>query len=225
MSEFLLVRHGQASFGSDNYDQLSDLGWQQARWLGEYFQQKDRQFDDIITGKLVRHRETAQGICEGLGLNRDAFTEHGGLNEFDFHSVVSAYLRQFPQEMPTDKSDARPFFKILKKAMEAWRNDELSAPVPESWGQFEQRVGEALAFIQDNYTGKKLLVVSSGGAIAMAMKHVLGYGDDMVMNINMQVINSSVSRFVFSPRNVRLASFNSIPHLDDNDRSDAVTYS
>lgn len=225
MSEFLLVRHGQASFGADNYDKLSPLGWQQARWLGEYFQQQDRQFDDILTGKLVRHRETAQGICEGLGLSREGFTEHGGLNEFDFHSVVSAYLKQSPEEMPSDKSDARPFFKVLKRAMEAWRNNQLEAALPESWEQFEQRVADALSFIQDNYSGKRVLVVSSGGAIAMAMKHVLGYGDDMVMNINMQVINSSLSRFVFSPRSVRMASFNNIPHLDDVSRSDAVTYS
>lgn len=225
MSEFLLIRHGQASFGADNYDKLSELGWQQAQWLGEYFRQQNRQFDDIITGKLVRHRETAQGICKGLDHDRREFTEHGGLNEFDFHSVVSAYLRQHPDEMPTDKSDARPFFKVLKRAMEAWRSNELDAKLPESWTQFEHRVGEALAFIQDNYAGQRLLVVSSGGAIAMAMKHILGYGDDMVMNINMQVINSSLSRFVFSPRSIRLASFNNIPHLDDSGRSEAVTYS
>ena len=36
MGEIILVRHGQAAFASDNYDQLTDLGWQQARWLGEH---------------------------------------------------------------------------------------------------------------------------------------------------------------------------------------------
>jgi len=37
MSEIFLVRHAQASFGTDNYDELSDIGWQQSRLLGEYF--------------------------------------------------------------------------------------------------------------------------------------------------------------------------------------------
>ena len=36
MSELYLVRHAQASFGAANYDQLSDLGHQQSRWLGDH---------------------------------------------------------------------------------------------------------------------------------------------------------------------------------------------
>ena len=32
----LLVRHGQAAFGTDHYDRLSERGRQQARWLGEH---------------------------------------------------------------------------------------------------------------------------------------------------------------------------------------------
>ena len=36
MAMVLLVRHGQAAFGSDHYDRLSDRGRQQARWLKGY---------------------------------------------------------------------------------------------------------------------------------------------------------------------------------------------
>jgi broad specificity phosphatase PhoE len=34
MGQVLLIRHGQASFGADDYDVLSDLGWTQGRALG-----------------------------------------------------------------------------------------------------------------------------------------------------------------------------------------------
>ena len=68
MAQFYLVRHGQASFGTDNYDRLSELGHQQARWLGEYFAERDMGFDALVSGDLVRHRETGAGICEGLGV-------------------------------------------------------------------------------------------------------------------------------------------------------------
>ena len=34
MSLVYLVRHAQASFGARDYDRLSELGRQQARWLG-----------------------------------------------------------------------------------------------------------------------------------------------------------------------------------------------
>ena len=40
MPHITLVRHGQANSDAkdeDGYDKLSDLGHQQARWLGEHF--------------------------------------------------------------------------------------------------------------------------------------------------------------------------------------------
>ena len=96
MSEVYFVRHGQASFGSDNYDLLSEKGPQQARLLGDHFSAQDMQFDHIITGDMVRHRETAEGICEGLGIADRSFEVLPELNEFDFHSVLHAFLAQHP---------------------------------------------------------------------------------------------------------------------------------
>ena len=58
MAELVLVRHGQASFGADDYDRLSELGWQQSRWLGEYFRERGAAFDLILRGSLRRHAET-----------------------------------------------------------------------------------------------------------------------------------------------------------------------
>lgn len=224
MSEFYLVRHGQASFGAANYDKLSPLGQQQSIWLGQYLHQREHQFDTVITGSLVRHKETAEGICQGLERNSAGMIEHRGLNEFDFHNVVSVYLQQYPDQLPSDKSDAKPFFKILRKAMVAWLNNELEGDIKESWSDFEHRILEALDFIREQHHGEKLLVVSSGGAIAMCLKHVLGYGDDMVMNMNMQIINSSVSRFIFSTNSIRLSSFNAVPHLDTKEREASISY-
>jgi len=224
MSEFYLVRHGQASFGAENYDKLSPLGQQQSVWLGEYLKQRGTQFDAVLSGSLVRHKETAQGICQGMQIQQPELLEHRGLNEFDFHNVVEVYLKQFPQEMPADKSDVRPFFKILKKAMFTWLNNELEGDVKESWAQFEQRVQNALDYIRSEHHGQRVLVVSSGGAMAMCLKHVLGYGDEMVMNMNMQIINSSLSRFVFSPNSIRLSSFNAVPHLETPERESSITY-
>ena len=65
MSTLHLVRHGQASFGADDYDRLSELGWRQSRRLGEYWKGKGQQFDQIIMGTLRRHDETWRGIAEG----------------------------------------------------------------------------------------------------------------------------------------------------------------
>jgi broad specificity phosphatase PhoE len=41
MGQLYLIRHGQASFGAEDYDNLSELGHQQAQQLGAYFKQKN----------------------------------------------------------------------------------------------------------------------------------------------------------------------------------------
>ena len=58
MAHIYLVRHGQASFGSDNYDQLSSLGFEQARLLGQWFAHTRQSFGQVVTGGMARHRQT-----------------------------------------------------------------------------------------------------------------------------------------------------------------------
>jgi broad specificity phosphatase PhoE len=65
MGQLYLIRHGQASFGAEDYDNLSELGRKQAQQLGAYFKQKNLQFDAVITGTLRRHTQTWQGIAQG----------------------------------------------------------------------------------------------------------------------------------------------------------------
>jgi phosphohistidine phosphatase SixA len=60
MAELVLVRHAQASFGADDYDKLSDLGWRQSRWLGEYFAERGAAFDHVML-VAQRHAQTWMG--------------------------------------------------------------------------------------------------------------------------------------------------------------------
>ena len=117
MAQFHLIRHGQASFGAANYDKLSQLGHQQARWLGEYYRERGQAFDALVTGDLVRHVETGEGIQEGLGSALPADLQPG-LNEFDFHSIVDAYLSAHPEEVPPEGASMAAFYRVLKKAMQ-----------------------------------------------------------------------------------------------------------
>ena len=228
MSEFYLVRHGQASFGADNYDKLSPLGHQQAAWLGEYFAARNIHFDGVIHGELVRHRETAESLCGALP-RAPQFTVHPGLNEFDFHSITSAYLRAYPEQRPANGADARQFYGVLKRSMHAWMNGDLPGEVPESWQAFETRVADVLSYIcqacNRDQTQQRLLVVSSGGTMAMALKHILGFENSNVINLNMQMKNTGVSHFFCKSDIIRLSSFNNVPHLDIEGRTEAITFS
>ena len=222
MAEFYLVRHGQASFGTDDYDRLSTLGEQQSLWLGQYFAERDIQFDRVITGTQLRHRQTAEGICRGMGRS-PIFTELPELNEYDFSALYNALGEEHAELKRLASGDKRGFYKGLKQVLQLWAVDQLAGTLPESWEAFAQRVSDARHFIQQ-CGAQRVLVVSSGGPIGMMGRQVLEAPANTAIELNLQVKNSSFSHYYFNERSVKLASFNNIPHLDQPGRLDAITY-
>lgn len=224
MGEIYLVRHGQASFGAENYDQLSDLGYQQSRWLGEYFRERDIQFDRVVRGGMQRHRQTADSILEAMGGGPQA-EEHEGYNEFDFQRVLNAYLHHDPDYPVPDRSDVRAIYRMLRRAMAAWANDELVHELPETWQQFHDRVADALRHTTNGgERGRKILVVSSGGAISMSLKQIMQFETETLINLNLQARNTGINHLYFGADTTYVTSFNHVPHLDRPDRLDAITH-
>ena len=112
MSKIILVRHAQASLGKTEYDQLSDLGFTQAKLLGEYFAKTGQQPKNIIHGSLKRHQQTANTFQQAQA--RDiSLQENPDWNEFDFKKLIQLYLEAFPKEVP-EPGNVRAFFSILK---------------------------------------------------------------------------------------------------------------
>lgn len=222
MAEIYLVRHGQASFNSDNYDRLSDMGWQQSEYLGQYFAERNITFDQIFTGSQLRHSQTAEGILDGRATR---YNVHSGLNEYDFDALYKAYMAQHPDEAGAAKGgNRRIFYQRLKLALKLWSEDRLTGDLPESWSDFKGRVGDALAHIRDNSDGRSL-VVSSGGAISMAIGHILDLDPEKIIDLNLQIKNASFSHIYLGRGSMQLSSFNNIPHLDQQGRFDAITFS
>jgi broad specificity phosphatase PhoE len=225
MSELFLVRHAQASFGSGNYDRLSELGHRQARWLGEYFRSRDLGFDRVICGQMVRHRETVEGIFQGMARPLAPPDTDPCWNEFDFEAIVGAFLDQFPGERPAPDASAGSFARVLRGALEAWTEDRLAAQLPERWQQFVERVQRGLAASTGGPAdARRILVVSSGGVIATALSQVLGAPASAMVHMNLQLRNSSVSHLHFNARAVYFSGFNHAPHLEQPDRAGSVTY-
>lgn len=224
MSEIYFVRHGQASFGSTNYDQLSDLGHRQARLLGEYFHRRGMDFDHVLMGDMVRHRETAQGIAQELGLAEASFEVFRELNEFDFHAILAAYTAQFPDHALPENPAVADFFKRLRQGIMLWSRGELEGELPETWANFEERVQRMKADIMARCAGKRVLAISSGGAIAMLVSQLLRAPSETMIELNLQTRNTALIHCVFNQRNMRLSSFNSVPHLDDPAHKALITY-
>jgi broad specificity phosphatase PhoE len=225
MSELFLVRHAQASFGTDDYARLSELGHRQAHWLGEHFRHRQLEFDQVICGSMLRHHETADDILRGMGGEPAAFRTDPAWDEFDFQSIVAAYLEEQPDELPSPGASPAAFSRILRDALLAWAENRLRATLPERWEQFDARVRTGL----DELTGvagdgRKILLVSSGGAISTALRHVLAAPASTMVQMNLQLRNSSVSHLFFNSKNIHFSGFNHVPHLDRPDRAGAVTY-
>jgi broad specificity phosphatase PhoE len=219
MAELILVRHAQASFGTDDYDRLSALGWRQARWLGEHFAERNLAFDRVLRGTLRRHAETLSGICEGMGLAATAFEERPGLNEYDSLALLRAHtgkeLRQGGEQ--------REHFRVLREALYAWCDGSLACGDDLSFARFRAGVLEALEQVRAS-GAKRVLIVSSGGPISTILAEVLRMPARGVVELNLRARNTGMSELHFNARGFHCVSFNAVPHLDRPDRPDTITY-
>src|SRR3990167_9996143 len=122
MGNLYLVRHGQASFGAADYDNLSELGHRQSVRLGQYFADRKLQFDAVLTGTLKRHAQTWTGIAEGAGLDLQPLL-WPGLNEFDSAAVIAAI---HPDPLgPTDTPEMYKYhFRLLRDGLTQWMNGD-----------------------------------------------------------------------------------------------------
>ena len=220
MAELVLVRHAQASFGADDYDRLSDLGWRQSRWLGEYFAARGAAFDHVLRGSLRRHAETLAGMAEGMGRALEA-VEDPRLNEYDSHALLSAHLGGQPLPQGNDR---REHFRILREAMYAWTDGTLAGHPHEPFMDFRSRVLGALADLRAG-AAKRVLVVSSGGPIATILAEVLSMPSRGVVDLNLQTRNTGITELQAGASRIHFVSFNNVPHLDRPDRAGALTYS
>jgi broad specificity phosphatase PhoE len=215
------VRHGQASFGADDYDVLSPLGMQQAVRLGDYFKNKGIEFDAALTGTLRRQISTFEGICQGMGQPLDVL-QWPGLNEYDSHAVI-ATVHRGKLEKPTTPEQYRHHFRLLKDGLTQWMNGVVTPQGMPSYIDFVLGVTTALDHVRKSHDGVVLLV-SSGGPISTAVGHILGCSPEATIELNLRIRNSSVTEFAFTPKRHMLVTYNTLPHLDSPDYSDWVTY-
>ena len=127
MGTLYLVRHGQASFGADDYDQLSKLGVQQSQRLGEYWRARGMRFDAVLMGSLKRHRQTWEGIEHGL---QQSHTPRvwPGLNEYDSEAVIRC-IHPEPLAKPNTPELYKHHFGLLRKGLHAWMHGQTSPEI------------------------------------------------------------------------------------------------
>ena len=222
MGTLYLVRHGQASFGAADYDQLSPLGRQQAVRLGEHWRARGMAFDAVLTGTLRRHTQTLEGIAEGLQTSPEVL-QLPGLNEYDSHALIAAI---HPQPLgPADTPERyRAHFRVLCDALAQWMAGTISPAGMPGWDGFSGGVRAALEQVRRQHVGGSVLLVSSGGPIAAAVGEVLRTPPEVTIALNMRIRNSAVTEFSVSPKRLMLQTFNTLPHLDAPEYAGWVTH-
>jgi broad specificity phosphatase PhoE len=230
-----VVRHGQAAFGTDHYDRLTELGFTQARLLGAYLGARRMRFDAIFTGTLQRQIETAQGILEGhpelgVDLPQERFT---GLDEYLPEAIMAAHagagappVYPLPAEAAVKRDPAvvREHFRLLRAALLAWADDRTKPVGMAAFGTFQEQAVAALVEARTRFPDGNVLVVSSGGPIAAMVAAVLNAPPASAVELNLRIRNSSLTEFATTPRRHNLISFNAVPHLDTHNDRSLITY-
>ena len=224
MALVLVVRHGQASFGAEDYDVLSETGWAQGRLLGAHLAAEGVRPAAVVRGSMRRHRETTQAMLEGFdGLSVDDVGVDARWDEFDHLGVVAAHP-DLPQG-GTASLDRREFQRVFLESTRRWARGEEpaagSAGYPETFADFVARSTGALDDACARAGDGPVLVVTSGGPIGIVAAALVGPEDAepaitarLWERFNTVCVNSSVSRVLVGSTGTRLLSFNEHGHLD-----------
>ncbi|UWR17399.1 histidine phosphatase family protein [Sulfitobacter sp. M368] len=217
MAELLVIRHGQASFGQDNYDVLSDLGHQQSAAVGQMLRDGGWVPDRLVTGTLKRQRDT----LTSMGFDGGAAEEHAGLNEYDFADLLNARFKgQVPDVV---KGDRKTHFRTLRETVFDWQDAAFDG-ASETYAEFAARVEAAREFVTKT-KAKRVLVVSSGGVIGQMTATALGAPARQMMQLNLQIKNTAMTRFMFSGPMFSLHEFNATPHFASAAGAKLLSYS
>lgn len=215
MATIYLIRHGQASFGAANYDQLSPLGQRQADATGEYFARIGVSFDRVYSGDLWRQRETLERVVASQPGSLESVVD-SRFNEIHNDEQIEKLAPVVTEADPMIKalvekglSSSKDYQKVIKAVFNYWVSNDCSAHGLQSWQEYSGLVRSALMDVMANEgSGKTIGIFTSGGTIATAVAQVLGLGGEDTYNFYEPIFNCSVSQLFYSGDNVSLSYFN-----------------
>lgn len=224
MGTLYLIRHGQAGGDVADYDVLSALGTVQSRQLGAYFVSAKLGLDRIYCAPRRRHRETAAALREGAqqaGVLLPETLPAPEFDEFPFGDILreacttglGSEYETMTQELGgrDPLTDARMFGKLFRLSMRRWTQGSYNTT--ESFLDFTSRVRRGLSDITTSGRGQRIAVVTSAGAIAALLMHLLELHADQMLKFCLALRNSSFSELRFRDDEVSVISVNEVPHL------------
>jgi broad specificity phosphatase PhoE len=205
MPVVLLVRHGQASFGADDYDVLSDLGREQSAVLGTELARRALRSPLSVCGSLRRQRDTAE-----IALPAAVPAIDPRWDEYDHLGLLQRYVPADAAHDGTSKG-VQP---LLDRALAAWVDDPDGG-----WDAFAGGAGAALTDLSARLErGQDAVVFTSGGIIAAVTAALLGLGAAGVVALNRVTANGAITKVVLGGSGASLVSFNDHAHFEGDAR-------
>ena len=235
MSTIYLIRHGQASFGAEDYDCLSNLGIKQSRILGQSLSRLNHRFHAIYQGSLKRHIRTADEVLRCFSeaghtlpepIICDDFNEYDAIAVWQHHiSVLTTQKPAITNDLKQIKTDYAAFQRIFEQVTESWisgKNDSDGCP---RWTDFKARVIHGLhALIERHGSGKDIAVFTSGGTISVILQHALDLSNRKTIELSWQIMNASISRIRYGGNKITVSGFNDIGHLERSGNRELLTW-
>lgn len=224
MTTIYLIRHGQASIGTNNYDVLSPMGQRQAGLLGSYFDKIQLRFDQVFTGTLERQKDTAAiALPHMCGYEQ----RHPGFNEYQHSRIFEHYAPRLAKENDAVKAilnhghNSKLTYSAFAALMNAWADDNSEQGELESWEQFNDRISSALTSTIDQFTdAENIAIFTSGGVICTILHMITDFPVNKIFEINWGIYNASITTLKVQNATFLISSYNNIPHLElENDRS------
>ncbi|MEN8392222.1 histidine phosphatase family protein [Acinetobacter indicus] len=216
MTTIYLIRHGQASFGAESYDQLSPNGELQAKLLGQYFDNILKEEPYVVAGSMQRHQQTAQ-IALAECFPEAHLVTNPDWNEFNHQQVFAQYEPRFnePHLLKADVAkelNPRAYLaKIFEGAIERWTGGEYHHEYEESWPHFKARVETALLNLCDELAKIKpryAIVFTSGGVISVVAGKILELNPNRTFALNWAIANTSMTTLRLVGNEPQLLSLN-----------------
>jgi broad specificity phosphatase PhoE len=211
----LLIRHGQASYGTADYDELSPRGREQASAVAQELIRRGVAVRQIISGTLRRQLDTAGPVAAALGL---PVTVEPRFNEYDMDDILAGHGNT-PVRTTTapgaEVISSAEYQQILERAMLAWIVADDKTPCEESWPQFAVRTAAALTDLAASLSSGSTAVVStSAGVIAALCCEILRLPAETMIRLNRVSVNGSITKLTSGRSGISFVSFNEHAHLE-----------
>ena len=210
-----LVRHGQASFGAEVYDVLSDLGRRQAEATGGELARRGLREPLVVCGTLSRQRDTAEVLMKAAGLDGEPRVDP----RWDEYDPIEL-LRRYGREPGGPPEDREGFQQLLDHALESWIDDVDHG----GWESFRTGAVAALEELAAELgPGRDAVVVTSGGVLAALCSTLLSVPAAGTVALHTVVVNAAITTVTAGRSGMNLLTFNDHAHFTG-ERRELLTY-